>query len=65
VSLEALPGSSSEASATSCNIADEFMSIKVEDGTDTHSQPEDIPVGIACPIIKVEQDEVSYMSVYP
>jgi hypothetical protein len=65
VSLEALPGSCSEASGTSCNNADEVMGIKVEDGADTHSQPEDIPVGIACPVIKAEHDEVSYMSVCP
>jgi hypothetical protein len=65
VSLEALPGSCSEASATSCNNADEVMSIKVEDGTDTHSQPKEIPVGITFPAIKAEQDEVSYMSVCP
>jgi hypothetical protein len=65
VSLEALPGSSSEACATSCNDADEVMSIKVEDGTDTHSQPKEIPVGISFPAIKAEQDEVSYMSVCP
>jgi hypothetical protein len=65
VSLEALPGSYSEASGTSCNIADEVTGIKVEDGADTHSQPEDIPVCISCPVIKAEQDEVSYMSVCP
>jgi hypothetical protein len=65
VSPEALPGSCSEASATSCNDGDEVISIKVEEGTDIHTQPKEIPVGISFPAIKAEQDEVSYVSVYP
>jgi hypothetical protein len=60
--LKVPPRSCGETSAT-CNDIREVMSIKVEEGTDTHTQPKEIPVCITFPAIKAEQDEVSYMSV--
>jgi hypothetical protein len=60
--LKVPPRSCGETSAT-CNGIPEVMSIKVEEGTDIHTQPKEIPVCITFPAIKAEQDEVSYMSV--
>jgi hypothetical protein len=65
VSLKDLSGLCSETGATSRNDAPAVISIKVEEGTDIHTQPKEIPVPISFPAIKAEQDEVSYMSLCP
>jgi len=55
VSLEVVPGSSSERSITSSDDAHGVISIKVEEN----------PEPISFPAIKVEPEEVSYLSVCP
>lgn len=54
-------GSSGEICMTSADEAHEVINIKVEEGTDTE---EEIPMPVFC-AVKVEQDEVSYMSLCP
>ena len=55
VSLEVVPGSSSESSITSSDDAHGVISIKVEES----------PEAISFPAIKAEPEEVSYLSVCP
>jgi hypothetical protein len=62
MSVKVLPGSFSERSTSPPNGSCEVISIKVEEGTDIPTQPKEIPVPISFPVIKAEQDEVSYMS---
>jgi hypothetical protein len=55
VSLEDMPGSSSQTGRTSCDDAPAVISIKVEQ--------EEVPQPISFPPIKSEPEEVSYLSV--
>ena len=65
MSLEVLPGSCNETSVTSPDDAHDVISIRVEEGTDIDIQEEEIPEPISFPLIKAEQDAVSYMAVCP
>jgi len=52
-------GCCSKTCLTSAGDADEVLNIKVEEGTDVDE--EEIPMPLFC-AVKVEQDEVSYVS---
>jgi hypothetical protein len=61
-SLKGESGSHNETCLTSAGEAHAGLNIKVEEDTDT--EEEVIPMPVFC-AIKVEQDEVSYMFLYP
>jgi hypothetical protein len=64
VSLPVLQSSRSESSIT-CIDAYEVICVKREEDRAIDCQEDEIPVTISFPTIKCEQDEVSYLSVWP
>jgi hypothetical protein len=65
VSPEDVPGSSSETNITSSDVRHGVIRIKVEEDSDVTIKVEEVPEPISFPPIKVEPEEVSYLSVCP
>jgi hypothetical protein len=65
VSLEVVPGSSSDTGMTSSDDSKAVIGIKVEEDTDVTIKVEEIPEPISFPPIKAEPEEVSSLSVRP
>jgi hypothetical protein len=63
VSLEVVPGSSSETGITTSDDSQAVVDINVEEDANVTIKVEEIPEPISFPSIKAEPVEVSYLSV--